>query len=88
MSTINSPIVEYFPYWPVEFGNELFWYIFDGEPEAKDGFIELDENKPGLGITLSEKYLVIRPPKYPRPPVIRIFFKYFPIQSEYHQYSL
>ena len=57
MSSLNAPIVEYFPFWPVEIGNELFWYIFDGEPEAKDGFIELDENKPGLGITLSEKYL-------------------------------
>ena len=57
MSSLNAPIVEYFPFWPVEIGNELFWYIFDGEPEAKDGFIELDENKPGLGITLSKKYL-------------------------------
>ena len=31
MSSINAPIVEYFPFWPVEIGNELFWYIFDGE---------------------------------------------------------
>jgi hypothetical protein len=38
-------------------GNELFWYIFDGEPQAKDGFIELDDTKPGLGIELSDKYL-------------------------------
>ena len=57
MSSINAPIVEYFPFWPVEIGNELFWYIFDGEPQAKNGFIELDENKPGLGIELSNKYL-------------------------------
>ena len=57
MSSINAPIVEYFPFWPVEIGNELFWYIFDGEPQAKDGYIELDETKPGLGIELSEKYL-------------------------------
>ena len=57
MSTINAPIVEYFPFWPVEIGNELFWYIFDGEPQAKNGFIELDENKFGLGIELSNKYL-------------------------------
>ncbi len=57
MSSINAPIVEYFPFWPVEIGNELFWYIFDGEPQAKDGFIELDENKFGLGIELSNKYL-------------------------------
>ena len=42
---------------PEEIGNELFWYIFDGEPQAKNGFVELDENKHGLGIELSEKYL-------------------------------
>lgn len=57
MSSINAPIVEYFPFWPVEIGNELFWYIFDGEPHAKNGFIELDKNKYGLGIELSQKYL-------------------------------
>ena len=57
MSSINAPIVEYFPFWPVEIGNELFWYIFDGEPQAKDGYIELDDTKPGLGIELSDKYL-------------------------------
>ena len=57
MSSINAPIVEYFPFWPVEIGNELFWYIFDGEPQAKNGFIELDESKYGLGIELSKKYL-------------------------------
>ena len=57
MSSVNAPIVEYFPFWPVEIGNELFWYIFDGEPQARDGHIELDETKPGLGIELSDKYL-------------------------------
>ena len=57
MSSVNAPIVEYFPFWPVEICNELFWYIFEGEPQAKNGFIELDENKHGLGIDLSEKYL-------------------------------
>ena len=57
MSSINATIVEYFPFWRVEIGNELFWYIFDGEPQAKNGFIELDDKKPGLGIELSQKYL-------------------------------
>ncbi len=57
MSSINAPIVEYFPFWPVEIGNELFWYIFDGEPQAKNGYIELNENMPGLGISLSKKHL-------------------------------
>ena len=29
MSSINAPLVEYFPFWPVEIGNELFWYNFE-----------------------------------------------------------
>ena len=57
MASLNSPIAEYFPVVDVEVGNELFWYIFDGEPKAKDGFIDLDENLPGLGLTINEKSL-------------------------------
>jgi len=38
-------------------GNELFWYIFDGEPIPKDGYINLDENVPGLGLTVNEESL-------------------------------
>jgi hypothetical protein len=51
MSSYAAPISEFFPKVPVEVGNELFWYIFDGEPVAKDGFIDLDD-KPGFGLTL------------------------------------
>jgi L-rhamnonate dehydratase len=40
----------------VEVGNELFWYIFDGEPQARDGVIDLPE-VPGLGLTLNEDAL-------------------------------
>jgi L-rhamnonate dehydratase len=47
-------MAEYFPMVDVEVGNELFWYIFRGEPKAKDGFINLDENTPGLGLTINE----------------------------------
>lgn len=54
MASLNSPLAEYFPVVDVEVGNELFWYIFNGEPKAKDGFIDLDENVPGLGLTLNE----------------------------------
>ena len=42
MASLNSPMAEFFP--PVgeeigvEVGNELFWYIFTGEPAPKDGF--------------------------------------------------
>ena len=41
----------------MEVGNELFWHIFKGEPTPKDGFIDLDENTPGLGITVDEAAL-------------------------------
>jgi L-rhamnonate dehydratase len=54
MASLNSPMAEYFPVVEVEVGNELFWYIFNGEPRAKDGFIDLDENLPGLGLTINE----------------------------------
>src|SRR5471030_41026 len=57
MASLNSPMAEYFPPVDVEVGNELFWYIFKGEPVAKDGWIDLDENTPGLGLTIDEKAL-------------------------------
>jgi len=57
MANANCPMSEYFPIHDVEVGNELFYYIFDGEPSAKDGLLDLDDNKPGLGLTLSERYL-------------------------------
>ena len=57
MASLNSPMAEYFPIVDVEVGNELFWYIFDGEPKAKDGFVDLDDNLPGLGLTVNEKAL-------------------------------
>jgi len=57
MAGLNSPMAEYFPVVDVEVGNELFWYIFDGEPKAKDGFVDLNDNVPGLGLTVNEKAL-------------------------------
>ncbi|MGH9439298.1 MAG: enolase C-terminal domain-like protein, partial [Terriglobia bacterium] len=57
MASLNSPMAEYFPPVNVEIGNELFWYIFNGEPMAKNGAIELDENLPGLGLTINESAL-------------------------------
>jgi hypothetical protein len=57
MSTLASPMSEYFPMFDVEVGNELFYYLFDGEPVAREGFIDLDDNKPGLGLTLKTDYL-------------------------------
>jgi L-rhamnonate dehydratase len=52
MSSYAAPISEYFPKVPVEVGNELFWYIFDGEPVAEKGFVDLSNETPGFGLTL------------------------------------
>jgi len=57
MASLNSPMAEYFPVVDVEVGNELFWYIFEGEPKVKNGFIDLDENVAGLGLTVNEQAL-------------------------------
>ncbi len=57
MASLNSPIAEFFPQVDVEVGNELFWYIFDGEPVPKDGYIDLDDNLPGLGLAVNEESL-------------------------------
>ena len=57
MASLNSPMAEFFPPVDVEVGNELFWYIFKGEPMPKNGFIDLDEKTPGLGLTVNEEKL-------------------------------
>jgi L-alanine-DL-glutamate epimerase-like enolase superfamily enzyme len=57
MASLNSPIAEYFPMVDVEVGNELFWYIFKGEPQAVDGYVDLDDNLPGLGLEVDEAAL-------------------------------
>ncbi|MGH9395668.1 MAG: L-rhamnonate dehydratase [Terriglobia bacterium] len=57
MASLNSPMAEFFPPVDVEIGNELFWYIFKGEPSAKNGYAELDDAKPGLGLTIDEESL-------------------------------
>ena len=54
MSSYAAPMAEYFPKVSVEVGNELFWYIFDGEPIARDGFVDLRDDRPGVGLTLKE----------------------------------
>jgi len=57
MASLNSPMAEYFPLVDVEVGNELFWYLFAGEPKAKDGFISLEDEVPGIGLTINETNL-------------------------------
>jgi L-rhamnonate dehydratase len=54
MASLNSPMAEYFPVVDVEVGNELFWYLFQGEPRAQNGYVDLDDNTPGLGLTINE----------------------------------
>jgi L-alanine-DL-glutamate epimerase-like enolase superfamily enzyme len=54
MASLNSPMAEYFPVVDVEVGNELFWYLFQGEPRAQNGYVQLDDNTPGLGLTINE----------------------------------
>ena len=54
LSSVAAPFAEYFPQVPVEVGNELFWYIFDGEPEADNGFIDLSDDVPGMGLSLKD----------------------------------
>ena len=57
MASLNSPIAEFFPPVSVEVGNELFWYIFDGEAVPEKGFIQLSDDLPGLGLTVNEESL-------------------------------
>ena len=57
MANANCPISEYFPVFDVEVGNELFYYIFEGDVEATDGYLQLDDNVPGLGITITDKHM-------------------------------
>ena len=61
MSSFASPMAEYFPQTEIEVGNEMFWYIFDGEAVAERGQLQLDDSGPGIGLTLKtaglEKFL-------------------------------
>ncbi len=57
MASLNSPMAEFFPVVDVEVGNELFWYIFKGEPRPSEGFIDLREDVPGLGLEVNEEAL-------------------------------
>lgn len=41
----------------VEVGSELFYYLFEGDPDAEDSKLQLDDDVPGLGISISERHL-------------------------------
>lgn len=57
MSNLNCPISEFFPVHDVEIGNELFYYIFKGDPAPVEGMIDLDDDTPGLGLEIAEESL-------------------------------
>jgi len=57
MSSFACPMAEYFPQTEIEVGNEMFWYIFDGEAIAGNGQLQLDDSKAGMGLTLKTDYL-------------------------------
>ena len=57
MANANCMISEYFPVFNVEVGNELFYYIFEGDPDAVDGYLQLDDTLAGLGLTISDEHL-------------------------------
>lgn len=57
MSSFACPMAEYFPQTEIEVGNEMFWYIFDGEAIADNGTLQLDDHKPGMGLTLKTEGL-------------------------------
>ena len=57
MASLNSPMAEFFPVHQVEIGNELFWYLFAGEPLPENGSIDLSDTEPGLGLTVKEDAL-------------------------------
>ena len=57
MSSFAAPMAEYFPQTEIEVGNEMFWYIFDGEAIAENGQLQLDDTKPGMGLSLKKDYL-------------------------------
>jgi L-alanine-DL-glutamate epimerase-like enolase superfamily enzyme len=57
MASYNSPMAEFFPIVDVEIGNELFWYVFEGEPTPENGSIDLRDDVPGLGVRVREDAL-------------------------------
>jgi len=57
MASLNAPMAEFFPVVDVEVGNELFWYLFAGEPQPEDGSIDLSDDVPGLGLSIDEEAL-------------------------------
>lgn len=41
----------------VEVGSELFNYMFKGDPDAVDGYLQLVDDLPGLGIEITDEHI-------------------------------
>lgn len=50
------PFLEYFPDVEPDTGNEIFWKLFRGEPQARDGHV-VPSPRPGLGIEIDRAAL-------------------------------
>ncbi|HEY6467111.1 MAG TPA: L-rhamnonate dehydratase [Candidatus Acidoferrales bacterium] len=57
MASLNCPMAEYFPIVDIEVGNEMFWYVFKGEPKATNGYVDIADDVPGLGLSIQEDAL-------------------------------
>jgi L-alanine-DL-glutamate epimerase-like enolase superfamily enzyme len=58
MSSPGCPMAEHFIRPPLDVvpdEDELFYRLFDGEPDAVDGFVYLADQVPGLGYQLNER---------------------------------
>jgi L-rhamnonate dehydratase len=56
LSHLNSPLIEVFPEDEVRTGYTLYQHLFDGQPVARDGYVEVSD-APGFGLTLNRDVL-------------------------------
>lgn len=57
MFKANCPKPESFPDFDVEVDNELFYYMFAGDPVALDGYMQPGNELPRRGIRNSDKHM-------------------------------
>ena len=57
MASLNSPMAEYLPDGGRGGRERTLLVHLQRRAQAKDGFIDLDENVPGLGLTINEEAL-------------------------------
>ncbi len=57
MVKVNCPRPGYFPVFGMEVDNELFYYMFDGDPDAPDGYMQLGDEPPRRGIRNTDNHM-------------------------------